>query len=149
MFISRILVEINELQRYQCCYVAGSVPPGSVLEEFLNSSYVLLTQWISRPLPQTTRHFFNKKGLFPFSMPLPSFPAVETRLHNMDDHMYSKSSKSEIALTYCKPFVDPAASKFGHIHCSLSSCKTASNQHFNKTHDLLADSMGNKTANGA
>lgn len=60
----------------------------------------------------------------------------------MDDHMYSMNSKSEIAL--CKPFVDAAAFKFGCADYSLNSCKTASNQHFNKTHDLLADSLAKR-----
>lgn len=77
-------------------------------------------------------------------MSLPSIPAAETRLRNMDDHMYSMSSKSEIALTHCKPFVDAAAFKFGCTDYSLNSCETASNQHFNKTHDLLADSLAKR-----
>lgn len=62
----------------------------------------------------------------------------------MDDHMYSMSSKPEIALTHCKPFVIAAAFKFGCTNCSLNSCETASNQHFNKTHDLFADSLAKR-----
>lgn len=62
----------------------------------------------------------------------------------MDDHMFSMSSKSEIALIHCKPFVAAAAFKFGCTDCSLNSCETASNQHFNKTHDLLADSLAKR-----
>lgn len=88
--------------------------------------------------------FWKKKEFLPFSRSLPPIPAVETRLCNMDDHMYSMSSKSEIALTHCKPFVDAAAFKFGCTDYSLNSCETASNQHFNKTHDLLADSLAKR-----
>lgn len=62
----------------------------------------------------------------------------------MDDHMYSMSSKPEIALTHCKLFVIAAAFKFGCTNCSLNSCETASNQHFNKTHDLFADSLAKR-----
>lgn len=121
-----------------------SIPPGSVLEDFLNSSYLFLAQWISWEVPHASRYFFNKKRFFPFSMSLPYIPRVETRLCNMDDHMFSMSSKSEIALIHCKPFVAAAAFKFGCTDCSLNSCETASNQHFNKTHDLLADSLAKR-----
>lgn len=62
----------------------------------------------------------------------------------MGDHLYSMSSNSEIALTHCEPFVDAAAFKFGCSDYSLNGCETASNQHFNKTHDLLADSLAGR-----
>lgn len=77
-------------------------------------------------------------------MSLPYIPGVETRLCNMDDHMYSMSSRPEIALTHRKQFVIAAAFKFGCTNCSLNSCETASNQHFNKTHDLFADSLAKR-----
>lgn len=87
---------------------------------------------------------FFLKQFFPFSMSLPYIPGVETRLCNMDDHMYSMSSRPEIALTHRKQFVIAAAFKFGCTNCSLNSCETARNQHFNKTHDLFADSLAKR-----